>query len=54
MNAQTAAYNAGLSSGNMRDYKASCYGLRRAVKAAKLRYRERVESHFQLKDSRRK
>lgn len=53
VNARTAAYNAGLSSGNMRDYKASCYALRSTVKAAKLRYRERVESQFQLKESRR-
>ncbi len=37
----------------MSDYKASCYALRRAVRAAKLRYRERIESHFQLNDSRR-
>ncbi len=43
----TAAYNAGLLSGNMSEYKASCYALRRAVRAAKL------ESHFQLNDSRR-
>ncbi len=47
------AHNAGLLSGNMSDYKASCYALRRAVRAAKLRYRERIESHFQLNDSRR-
>ncbi len=46
----TAAYNAGLLSGNMREYKASCYALRRAVRAAKLK---RIESHFQLTDSRR-
>ncbi len=31
----------------------SCYALRRAVRAAKRRYRERIESHFQLNDSRR-
>ncbi len=36
----------------MREYKALCYFLRRAVRAAKLRYRERIESHFQLNDSR--
>ncbi len=53
VNQRTAAYNAGLLSGNMREYKASCYVLRRAVGAAKLRYRERIESHFQLNDSRR-
>ncbi len=40
-------------SGNMSEYKASCYALRRAVRAAKLLYRERIESHFQLNDSRR-
>ncbi len=53
VNQRTAAYNAGLLSGNMSDYKVSCYALRRAVRAAKLRYRERIESHFQLNDSRR-
>ncbi len=53
VNKRTAAYNAGLLSGNMSEYKASCYALRRAVRAAKLRYRERIESHFQLNDSRR-
>ncbi len=37
----------------MSEYKASCCALRRAVRAAKLRYRERIESHFQLNDSRR-
>ncbi len=52
VNHRTAAYNAGLLSGNMSEYKASCYALRRAVKAAKLRYREIIESHFQLNDSR--
>ncbi len=52
VNHRTAAYNAGLLSGNMSDYKTSCYALRRAVRAAKLRYRERIESHFQLNDSR--
>ncbi len=53
VNQRTAAYNASLLSENMSDYKASCYALRRAVRAAKLRYRERIESHFQLNDSRR-
>ncbi len=52
VNHRTAAYNAGLLSGNMSEYKTSCYALRRAVRAAKLRYRERIESHFQLNDSR--
>ncbi len=46
VNQRTAAYNAGLLSGNMSDYKASCYALRLAVRAAKLRYRERVSHIF--------
>ncbi len=53
VNHRTAAYNAGILSGNMSEYKASCYALRRAVRAAKRRYSERIESHFQLNDSRR-
>ncbi len=53
VNHRTAAYNAGLLSGNMSEYKASCYALRHAIRAAKRRYRERIESHFQLNDSRR-
>ncbi len=36
----------------MSKYKASCYALRRAVRPAKLRYREGIESHFQHNDSR--
>ncbi len=53
VNHRTAAYNAGILSGNMSEYKASCYALRRAVRAAKRRYSERIESLFQLNDSRR-
>ncbi len=53
VNKRTAAYNEALLSGNMSVYKASCYALRRAVNAAKHRYKERIESHFQLNDSRR-
>ncbi len=53
VNQRTATYSAGLLSGNMTEYKASCYAPQRAVRAAKLRYRERIESHFQLNDSRR-
>ncbi len=37
----------------MSKYKASCYALRHAVRAAKLRCRERTESHFLLNNSRR-
>ncbi len=53
VNHRTATYNAGILSGNMSEYKSSCYALRRAVRAAKRRYSERIESHFQLNDSRR-
>ncbi len=53
VNHRTATYNAGLLLGNMSEYKASCYALRHAVRAAKLRYREIIESQFQLNDSRR-
>ncbi len=52
-NQRTAAYNAGLLSGNMSEYKTSCYALQRAVRATKLQYRERIGSYFQLNDSRR-
>ncbi len=50
---RTAAYNEALFSGNKSVYKASCYAFRRAVSAAKHRYKERIESHFQINDSRR-
>ncbi len=43
VNHRTATYNASILSGNMSEYKALCYALRRAVKAAKLLYRERIE-----------
>ncbi len=33
VNHRTAAYNAGILSGNMSEYKSSCYALRRAVKS---------------------
>ncbi len=48
----TNAYNEALLYGNMSEYKASCYALRCAVRTAKLRYRERIESQFQLNESR--
>ncbi len=49
VNQRNAAYNAGLLSGNISEYKALCYALRQAARATKLR--ERIESHFQLNDS---
>ncbi len=36
VNHRTAAYNAGIPSGNMSEYKSSCYALRRAVRAARV------------------
>ncbi len=45
VNHRTAAYNAGLLSGNMSEYKTSCYALRRAIRAAKRRYSEKL-SHI--------
>ncbi len=44
VNHHTAAYNDGILLGNMSEYKVSCYTLRRVVRAAKSRYRERIES----------
>ena len=51
--ARTAAYNEGLTSGDMSGYKAASYSLRKVVKEAKRRYKGKVESHFQQRDSRR-
>ncbi len=53
VNKRTAAYNEALLSGEHERVQASCYALRRAVSAAKHRYKERIESHFQLNASRR-
>ena len=52
LNAQTSAYNNGLSSGDMTSYKVASYQVRKAVKAAKKRYREKVETHLGNRDSR--
>jgi len=52
LNARTAAYNCGLVSGHMDEYKAASYGLWRAVKDAKRRYRDRVESQMEQCDTR--
>ncbi|XP_076745749.1 uncharacterized protein LOC112435595 [Maylandia zebra] len=52
VNARTASYNAGLATGDMSAYKAASYGVRRAVRDAKRRYRERVESRFHQGDTR--
>ncbi|KAK0154099.1 hypothetical protein N1851_003816 [Merluccius polli] len=46
LNARTPTYNSGLS-GNMSEYKVASYGLRRAVKDAKRKYRDRVETQME-------
>ncbi|XP_041962711.1 uncharacterized protein LOC121720538 [Alosa sapidissima] len=52
LNEQTAAYRSGLLSGNMEEYKAATYNLRRMVKEAKRRYGEKIRSQFEQSDSR--
>ncbi|KAK1784066.1 hypothetical protein P4O66_021738, partial [Electrophorus voltai] len=52
LNSRTAAYNAGIISGNMDEYKSAAYGVRRAVREAKLRYGKKLETQFQQSGSR--
>ncbi|KAK1802675.1 hypothetical protein P4O66_004308 [Electrophorus voltai] len=47
LNSHTAAYNAEIISGNMEEYKSAAYGVRRAVREAKRRYRRKLEIQFQ-------
>ncbi len=47
INTRTAAYNLGLQSGNMDNYKAAAYNVRRAVKEAKGDYGKEVQLQFQ-------
>ncbi|KAK1802088.1 hypothetical protein P4O66_004431 [Electrophorus voltai] len=44
LNSRTAAYNAGIISGNMDEYKSAAYGVRRAVREAKQRYGKKLET----------
>ncbi len=54
VNHRTAAFNAGLLSGNMSEYKTACLCSPACNKEPlNAGYRERIESHFQLNDSRR-
>lgn len=53
LNARTAAYNEGLTTGDMSPYKAAAYKLRKAVKAAKRRHRDKVEGQLRDRDTRR-
>ncbi len=46
VNHRTASYNASNLSGNMSEYKTSCYALRRAVRAAKRQYSEKIWCHI--------
>ena len=41
---RTTTYNAGLLSGDMTEYKAACYKLRRDIVDAKRRYRDKMEA----------
>ncbi|KAK1806255.1 hypothetical protein P4O66_000131 [Electrophorus voltai] len=52
LNSRTAAYNAGIISGNMDEYKSAAYGVRRAVREAKRRYGKKLETRFQQSGSR--
>ncbi|RXN12203.1 hypothetical protein ROHU_010229 [Labeo rohita] len=52
VNARTVTYNSGLVTSDMSAYKAASYGVRRAVRDTKRRYRERLESHFHQGDTR--
>ncbi len=50
LNGHTTAYNSVIASRNMEEYKRAFYNLRRVVKEAKRRYRDKVESQFQQSD----
>ncbi|RXN37493.1 hypothetical protein ROHU_002010 [Labeo rohita] len=52
LRSRTAAYNAGLASGDMVPYKAASYNVRKAVKEAKQHYGRKLESQLQQNNSR--
>ncbi|KAK1792437.1 hypothetical protein P4O66_012386 [Electrophorus voltai] len=52
LNSRTAAYNVGIISGNMDEYKSAAYGGCRAVREAKWCYGKKLESEFQQSGSR--
>ncbi|KAK1786155.1 hypothetical protein P4O66_017870, partial [Electrophorus voltai] len=52
LNFCTAAYNVGIISGNMDEYKSAAYGVHRAVREAKRRYGRKLETQFQQSGSR--
>ena len=47
---QTSTYNVGIISGDMTEYKVAAYGLRRTVKDAKRRYKDKVKADFNMGD----
>ncbi|KAK3540975.1 hypothetical protein QTP86_007696 [Hemibagrus guttatus] len=53
LRSRSAAYNSGLASGNMDEYKAACYSMCRVVKEAKRHYGKKLESQFHQSGSRR-
>ncbi|KAK1784004.1 hypothetical protein P4O66_004499 [Electrophorus voltai] len=52
LNSRTAAYNAGIISRNMDEYKSAAYRVRRAVREAKRCYGKKLETQFQQNGSR--
>ena len=52
LNSRTAAYNAGIESGNMDDYKAATYNVRKVVREAKQRYGAKLESQLESNNTR--
>ena len=52
LRARTAAYNSGLANGNMEGYRAESHNLRKAVKAAKKRYADRMQAQMGNNDTR--
>ncbi|KAK1786183.1 hypothetical protein P4O66_017898 [Electrophorus voltai] len=52
LNSRTTAYNAGIISGNMDEYKSAAYGVRWAVREAKRHYVRKLETQFQQSGSR--
>ncbi|KAI5619032.1 hypothetical protein C0J50_21063, partial [Silurus asotus] len=52
LRSRSAAYNMGLATGDMDEYKAASYSVHRAVKDAKRRYGRKLESQFQQGGSR--
>ena len=45
-----SVHNAGIISGDMTEYKAAAYGLRRTVKDAKRQYKDKIEADFSMGD----